>query len=272
MHRPFGAKAIVGGFICVAVAQGCSFFGVKTDAGQDGNAFHSTTTASTTNNPIPLPVEIANDIAKISSGEADGQEKANPTAPPSPTKADLTEPVPQSLNAVAENPAPLSEPLAAVENRAPAHLRKRSRGKTEKYAVKKGDTLMKISFDKFGDVYRWREIYDDNKAAIPNFNAPKVGTILTIHGVEYVVIEKNGKPYLIRRNDTLVKISKGLYGTPAQWRSLWKNNPHLIHNPNKIYAGFTLYYRPPTTGQPQLVNPLTKKAEAPTDRLPAKQE
>ena len=112
----------------------------------------------------------------------------------------------------------------------------------EDYRVKEGDTLMKISFEKYGNIYRWKEIYEANKEKISNFNALPTGTLLTINGDEYVVIQRDGKPYLIRRNDTLVKISGKLYGTPKYWSSLWHNNEQLIHDPNKIYAGFTLYY------------------------------
>jgi hypothetical protein len=44
--------------------------------------------------------------------------------------------------------------------------------------------------------------------------------------------------------DTLGKISKRVYGTVERWKEIWKNNEKLIKDPNKIYAGFTLYYVP----------------------------
>jgi nucleoid-associated protein YgaU len=108
--------------------------------------------------------------------------------------------------------------------------------------VKKGDTLMKIAFEVFGDVYRWREILNQNRDQVSGLGQLKPGTVLNIGAEGYVVIERNGKPYLIRWGDTLIKISDSLYGTPFKWRKLWKNNLRLIHDPNKIYAGFTLYY------------------------------
>ena len=122
--------------------------------------------------------------------------------------------------------------------------RKSDSGRSEKYKIQSGDTLMKISFEKYGNFLRWREIWEVNKDVIPNFNLLRVGTTITIEGVEFVVINKNGLPYLIRRGDTLGKISKDLYGINEGWKILWKNNPQLIRNPNKIYAGFTLYYEP----------------------------
>jgi nucleoid-associated protein YgaU len=120
--------------------------------------------------------------------------------------------------------------------------RGKGHGHSQKYVVKRGDTLMKISFAKYGNVYRWREIYNANKPLIPDYNHLRWGTVLTIYGVEYVVIEKNGTPYLIKRSDTLVKLSKKFYGTPAKWKQIWQNNSHLIQNPNHLFAGFTIYY------------------------------
>jgi nucleoid-associated protein YgaU len=112
-----------------------------------------------------------------------------------------------------------------------------------KYIVKPGDTLMKISFEKYGDIYQWRNILNDNRDKIINKSVLFPGTELTINDVDYVVIEKNGSPYLIKKNDTLVKISKSVYGTGLEWKHIWQNNPQLIKDPNKIYAGFTLYYQ-----------------------------
>lgn len=116
--------------------------------------------------------------------------------------------------------------------------------KTETYKVKKGDTLMKIAFEKYGNLYRWKEIFEANRGTISGFNHLIPGMSLTIEGVEYVVIEKNGSPYLIKKGDTLSKISHGVYGDSHFWRELWFNNKQLIHDPNQIFYGFTLYYRP----------------------------
>ena len=121
-------------------------------------------------------------------------------------------------------------------------IRKAEKGR---YVVKNGDTLMKISFAKYGNVYKWKNILNSNKDKIVDFNKLTAGTELTIEGDEYVVVEKNGRPYLIRKNDTLVKISNTVYGDIKKWPLLWKNNRQLIHDPNKIYAGFTLYYLDP---------------------------
>lgn len=115
---------------------------------------------------------------------------------------------------------------------------------SEQYQVNSGDTLMKIAFEHYGDVTKWHTLYEMNKDILKQYNTIYPGMILKLGKEEFVVVERNGKPYLIRRNDTLMRISNVLYGTVTEWKRLWENNRQLIHNPNKIYAGFKLYYLP----------------------------
>jgi nucleoid-associated protein YgaU len=128
------------------------------------------------------------------------------------------------------------------EKKTPKSAQKRKKGASIAYVVKPGDTLMKIAFEVFGDLRRWREIHALNRESVRNPSLLAPGLKLKIFLSDYVVVVKNGKPYLIRRGDTLVGISRGLYGTPMKWKKLWYNNRQLIHDPNKIYAGFHLYY------------------------------
>jgi nucleoid-associated protein YgaU len=246
-------------------------------------------TASVASNPIPLPVEIVSDISTIASGGNIPQEgvwrpayptpETAETAAPSNVAAAPGAPIAEAAREVALNPdGSVQEPdsqndpsteqdsdEAPIVKSKSGHRRRvaSSGGKTETYKVRGGDTLMKISFEKYGNIYRWREIYDTNKSKIANLNKLTAGTLLTIQGVEYIVIERNGTPYLIRRGDTLVKISKDVYSTPTEWKSIWKNNRQLIHDPNKIYAGFTLYYVPKQTDEaPRQVRQISTEKPA----------
>jgi nucleoid-associated protein YgaU len=112
------------------------------------------------------------------------------------------------------------------------------------YTVKHGDTLMKIAFENYGDLYRWREIYEANRSRIQDPNNVPPGTKLVLNGAGMVQIERNGEQYLIHRGETLGSISRNVYGTTRKWKKLWENNRQLIKDPNKIYAGFYLYYQP----------------------------
>lgn len=166
-------------------------------------------------------------------------ELQNTDQPPS-----LEEPSQENMAKLDESPAPeatsddSSSASAAVI--APVDT---SSGSTSSYQIKEGDTLMKIAFENYGNVYDWKKIYERNRDKIPDKNNLVKGTELTIDAPSTPVqIEKNGTPYLIKGGDTLGTISHDVYGTPKKWQRLHENNRQLVRNPNKIYAGFYLYY------------------------------
>jgi nucleoid-associated protein YgaU len=116
-------------------------------------------------------------------------------------------------------------------------------GGAKEYKVKKGETLMLIAFKLFGDYGKWKEIVAQN---------PEIKTTGLVSGtsIKYISTGKafdwrpEGLPHLIKSGDTLGKISDEKYGTPKRWKYIWENNKPLIKDPNLIYAGFTLYYKP----------------------------
>lgn len=111
------------------------------------------------------------------------------------------------------------------------------------HVVRKGDTLMKIAFAYFGDVYQWQHIWNANRDRLHNPNVLAIGTVLKIERPKTpVTIARKGKAWRIGQNDTLFSISEEVYGTPEEWERLYHNNRQLIRDPREIYAGFTLYY------------------------------
>lgn len=291
--------------VILLTGTGCSLFSSKQEASApESQAF--TSKVSTNSNEIALPVEINQDIGKIAAGgghfestSGGGNGKVNvnvnvnfngsgggwqPSAPNTQSPSTAIQSEANAINGnrkldVETNQTVQTGPIINSETRVADNQDSgfsrvpagevRSREGREKYVVKAGDTLMKISFEKFGSVYRWREILNTNRDRIANFSELTPGTELTIDGKDYVVVQRNGTPYLIIQHDTLGKISRTVYGSRSYWRDLWKNNPQLIHDPNKIYAGFTLYYREKS----QLTAPLimgTKSAITTVNpRLPA---
>lgn len=122
-------------------------------------------------------------------------------------------------------------------------------GDAETYTVQKGDTLMKIAFETYGDISKWREIYDANRDKIQDPNQISKGMTLSISKPGMPIsIAGNGERYLIKQGDTLGTISNAVYGTQSRWKEIWENNKQLIQNPNVIYAGFYLYYVPGAGG------------------------
>jgi len=117
---------------------------------------------------------------------------------------------------------------------------------TANYQVEKnGETLMWIAFKLYGDYKMWHELASLNSSKLLRNNAVPKGITLQYHPpVDEFIWRKNGNPYLIKKGDTLGKISSEVYGRTNKWRDIWNNNRPMIQNPNRIFAGFTLYYIP----------------------------
>jgi nucleoid-associated protein YgaU len=116
-------------------------------------------------------------------------------------------------------------------------------GAVKQYTVQKNETLMMVAFKLYGDYGRWKEIAGQNREALKGSTNLRAGMTLNyVAPAEEFVWNPQGNPYLIRTGDTLGGISKQVYATIKKWKIIWENNKPLIKDPNKIYAGFTIYY------------------------------
>jgi nucleoid-associated protein YgaU len=189
--------------------------------------------------------------------DAPAQQAAIDVPPPAPVAA-APEPAPAA-------PAPVASNNDAVEP-SPA-----GSGQFEDYSVQAGDTLMKIAFETYGDLYRWKSILEANRGKISNPSHIPAGTVIKLEKPSSPVsIAKNGEKYLIQNGDTLGTISGDVYGTRSKWKKLWENNRQMIHDPNRIFAGFYLYYQPEEGVTPRpLARHGKKKAPKPDVEVPA---
>jgi len=137
-----------------------------------------------------------------------------------------------------------NEPLVQESSLENTSLAVSSGNGTEKqYTVQKNETLMMIAFKIYGDYRRWKDIANVNTGSLKGNSTVKSGMVLNyIAPSEEFVWNPEGNPYLIKTGDTLGSISKEVYTTTSKWKLLWENNRPLIKDPNKIYAGFTIYY------------------------------
>jgi nucleoid-associated protein YgaU len=179
----------------------------------------------------------------------------------------------QAAPAPAEAAAPAEQKTAeAAPPAASTEAPTQPSGPAEDYTVQAGDTLMKIAFETYGDLYQWKKILELNRDKIKDPAALSAGTVLKVEKPgSPVSIDRNGEKYLIKLGDTLGKISNNVYGTPKKWRQIWDNNKQMIKDPNKIFAGFFLYYVP-EGNQPQLAPaPLANSGQeaAPAQAAPA---
>jgi len=116
-------------------------------------------------------------------------------------------------------------------------------GSTDTYTVKSGDTLMKIAFTIYGDIDRWKDLRDWNQAAVKNASHLRVGTKLTYETpLQPFSAQELSHSYLIKQGDTLAGIADEVYGRKMKYRKLQRYNNKLIKNPNRIFAGFTIFY------------------------------
>ena len=115
-------------------------------------------------------------------------------------------------------------------------------GSISEYTVGKNETLMIIAFKLYGDYAQWKEIANLNRDVLKN-NSPREGMKLKYYTPSQAFVwNPEGTPYLIKTGDTLGTISNDVYQTTQKWKILWDNNRPLIKDPNKIFAGFTIYY------------------------------
>lgn len=126
------------------------------------------------------------------------------------------------------------------DDRAPSSVGSLSIDEQQEYIVEKGDTLMQISFKLFGDISKWKAIAELNPGADQMLISGKKIKVPVAESP--FVWQPVGLPYIIQTGDTLGTISKDKYGTPSKWQKIYNNNKPLIKDPNKIYAGFTIYY------------------------------
>ena len=116
-------------------------------------------------------------------------------------------------------------------------------GKIERYTVKAGDTLMKIAFQIYGDVDRWKDLHELNQEALKGKVGLRKGMKLRYDApVESFSPEQLAHSYEIKKGDTLAGIADDVYGKKMKYKKLQAYNKHLIKNPNRIFAGFTIYY------------------------------
>ena len=115
-------------------------------------------------------------------------------------------------------------------------------GEMAEHVVNPNETLMLIAFKIYGDYNKWKDLASWNQGKLGPNNSIKAGMRVSYQvPAQAFQWNPNGNPYLIKSGDTLGTISRDTYGSMGYWRNIWDNNRPMIKDPNKIYAGFTLY-------------------------------
>ena len=133
--------------------------------------------------------------------------------------------------------------------------------------VRPGDSLSLIARRTLGDANRWREIWDANRAQIPNPNVIQVGMVLQLPGAATEApASQPGSTgtYTVRSGDSLSRIAGVVLGSPGRWREIWNLNRDKVPNPNFISVGLVLRVPGPAAGPAQPETPAGPDTEPAT--------
>jgi nucleoid-associated protein YgaU len=186
------------------------------------------------------------DTASVDDGGApEGDATQTASAEPTPETTNPETVLPEEdTSANTWNNTAEAAPVAAAAPVEAAPTAVYGSGVIDNYVVQKGDTLMKIAFNLYGDIDAWKQIYNMNRDHLQHAAQLRAGMQLKYDKPASAPnLTQNGEPYLIQKGDTLGRISSEVYATTRKWRKLWENNRQLIKDPNRIFAGFYLYYQ-----------------------------
>jgi nucleoid-associated protein YgaU len=113
------------------------------------------------------------------------------------------------------------------------------------YIVHSGDTLAGISKKIYGTPARWREI--SALSGLDNPNSIYPGDVvyyqLTQEAVAFAQAYTNAprQEIVVQQGDTLATISKRAFGSGRFWKSIWRENDHIV-NPDQLVVGQTIFY------------------------------
>ena len=140
------------------------------------------------------------------------------------------------FNFVQKRKGSVSVPGVSDQVVLPTETKLQEEVKTETYKVKNGDNLWDISVKFYGNGYKWVDIAKKNN--LVNADLLIIGQELNLLPVE--MVSASSGEYVVKKGDSLWKISLELYSDGFKWVDIWSQNKALIVNPNLIEVGTKL--------------------------------
>jgi LysM repeat protein len=195
---------------------------------------------------LPAPESTADQVGSIPEdmlADEKGVEGSKDSADAAPSEMASSAPAEDPFGDLKEKDSSADrDALLVPEDEKPSHNAAGS-GQMDNYVVKTGDTLMKIAFNIYGDVDRWKELQELNSKALKGKLALRKGMKIRYEvPAEAFSPDQHAKTYEIKKGDTLAGIADEVYGKKMKYKKLQGYNKSLIKNPNRIFAGFTIYY------------------------------
>jgi nucleoid-associated protein YgaU len=104
--------------------------------------------------------------------------------------------------------------------------------------TKKAETLMMVSFKLYGDYRLWMNIYHWNEEILDDSLEVTKGTVLKVKKPALGFSKPHGRPYFIKRGDSLSRISEKVYGEWRWWKEISKNKSQNGARSGSHFCGF----------------------------------
>jgi nucleoid-associated protein YgaU len=160
----------------------------------------------------------------------------------------------------APNPAPRPKPEPVTSlRRQPAPTAAAPAAGPHEFTIREYDTLSDIAAQKLGDAGLWPQLYEANRAVLPDPNHLPVGQKIRLpelRRAEQRVAPTNTAPptqlarsgrnqankrvYEVQENDTLIKIARHFYQDSAMFREIYEANRDQLQSPDDLRAGMVL--------------------------------
>ena len=186
--------------------------------------------------------EFSEDFSEDEGEESDEMAKSDESSDDAIEEVEEDEIADESMEKEPAQAMDQESEMEEVAESSPAPVQVNTSGEEGWHTVSRSETLMIIAFKIYGDYDRWRDLARWNAGKLGSNHSLSVGMKLKFEApAQKFVWSPDGNPYLIKVGDTLGTISNDTYGTNAYWKNIWQNNKPLIKNPNRIFAGFTIY-------------------------------
>ena len=205
----------------------------------EGNAVTEEPTNATPVNGASGDGELQEIISAMNTQDESGAAPTtNATAAPAVDAAAVTSTAP-ATDAAAAAAAVTSAPSTPAGTGLP------EMGSKMPYIVKKGDTLGTIAAKIYGDLNKYTEIASLTSLKNPSkiYPGDVVYYQLSQQTMAFASAYENAarKEVTVQQGDTLATISKRVFGTSQEWKSIWRQNG-TVDNPDRLTVGQTIYY------------------------------
>ena len=166
---------------------------------------------------------------------------------------------PPEYSAPAPTARPKPEPVTSLRRQPAPTAAVPAGGGAQEYTIREYDTLSEIAAQKLGDAGLWPQLYEANRAVLPDPNHLPVGQrirlpeprraeqhVASANTAPATQVARNGRNqaskrvYEVQENDTLMRIARQLYQDTAMFREIYEANRDQLQSPDDLRAGMVL--------------------------------